>query len=64
LAAIAAEECRRLLELLGDADLRALALAKMEGYTDDEIANQLGCARRTVQRRLRLIRQLWEQEAP
>jgi DNA-directed RNA polymerase specialized sigma24 family protein len=64
LAAMAAEECRRLLGLLPDRDLRAIALCRMEGYNDDEIALRLGCARRTVQRRLRLIRQLWEQETP
>ena len=45
------------------AQLRAIVLLRMEGYTDDDIAARLGCARRTVQRRLRLIRQLWEQEA-
>jgi DNA-binding CsgD family transcriptional regulator len=32
----------------------------MEGYTNDEIAAQLGCARRTVARRLELIRKTWE----
>jgi DNA-directed RNA polymerase specialized sigma24 family protein len=63
LAAIMAEECGRLMELLGDTELQSIALLKMEGYTDEEIGMQLGCARRTVQRRLRLIRQLWEQEA-
>jgi DNA-directed RNA polymerase specialized sigma24 family protein len=63
LAAIMAEECSRLLGRLQDEELRAIVLLRMEGYTDDEIAERLGCARRTVQRRLRLIRQLWEQEA-
>jgi DNA-directed RNA polymerase specialized sigma24 family protein len=63
LAAVMAEECGRLMSQLGDAELRSIALLKMEGYTDDEIGRQLGCARRTVQRRLRLIRQLWEREA-
>lgn len=63
LAAMVAEECGRLLGLLPDPDLRSIALLKMEGYTDDEIALRLDCVRRTVQRRLRLIRQLWEREA-
>ena len=31
----------------------------MEGYNNDEIADQLGCARRTVARRLELIRKTW-----
>lgn len=62
LAAEVAEECRRLLELLGDDDLRTVALQKMEGYTVDEIAANLRCAPRTVARKLGLIRGLWEKE--
>jgi DNA-directed RNA polymerase specialized sigma24 family protein len=61
-AAQVAEECRRLLDSLGDPGLRALALWKMEGYTNDEIAARLDCAPRTVERKLRLIRRIWEQE--
>jgi RNA polymerase sigma factor (sigma-70 family) len=57
-----ADECRRLLDRLGDAELRAIALWKLEGYTNDEIAAKLDCVRRTVERRLQLIRQIWEQE--
>ncbi len=55
-AAQAAEECRRLLDLLEDESLRQVALARLEGYTNEEIAGRLGCARRTVARRLDLIR--------
>jgi len=36
----------------------------MEGYTNEEIAQRLGCARRTVQRRLNLIQDVWQHEAP
>ena len=63
-AAEVAEECRRLLAGLGDPDLEAVALWKMEGYDNAEIAAKLGCAPRTVERRLQLIRKLWEKEAP
>ena len=56
---MAAEESTRLLEALGDESLRQVALWRMEGYTTDEIAERLGCARRTVARRLELIRTLW-----
>lgn len=63
-AAELAENCQRLLGLLGDAELRAVALSKMEGYTTEEIAGQLKCAPRTVERKLRLIRGLWEKECP
>jgi DNA-directed RNA polymerase specialized sigma24 family protein len=58
-AAMMAEECQRLLDALDDDSLRQVALSRMEGYTSDEIADQLGCARRTVARRLDLIRKTW-----
>jgi hypothetical protein len=35
----------------------------MEGYTAEEIAAKLGCVPRTVKRKLRVIRDLWDQEA-
>jgi DNA-directed RNA polymerase specialized sigma24 family protein len=56
------EECRRLLEML-DADLQAVAVAKMQGYQNEEIAQQLGWSVRTVERRLQLIRKKWQREA-
>ena len=58
-AAMMAEECERLLSSLDDDSLRQVALSRMEGYTNDEIADQLGCARRTIARRLDLIRKTW-----
>jgi DNA-directed RNA polymerase specialized sigma24 family protein len=58
-AAQMAEECRRRLEQLPDPELRSIALWKMEGYTNDEIAERVGCVPRTVERRLRVIRALW-----
>src|SRR5262245_60536657 len=58
-----AEECQRLLDRLGDGELRSVALWKMEGYSIDEIAAKLGCAPRTVDRKLWVIRNLWEHEA-
>ena len=61
-AAQAAEECRRLLDRLGDDELRSVALWKMEGYTTEEIADRLGYVPRTVERKLRLIRTLWAEE--
>lgn len=61
LAALLAEECQRLLGQL-DERLRALALLKMEGYSNQEIAKRLGCALRTVERKLERIRDLWEEE--
>jgi DNA-directed RNA polymerase specialized sigma24 family protein len=63
-AAQVAEEFERLLDRLDDAGLRRVAVWKMEGYTNQEIAAQLECAPRTVERKLQLIRNLWEQERP
>jgi DNA-directed RNA polymerase specialized sigma24 family protein len=56
------EECARLLGQLGDDERRQVALLRMEGYTVEEIAAWLGCAARSVKRRLRLIRSIWERE--
>jgi DNA-directed RNA polymerase specialized sigma24 family protein len=58
-AAMVAEEYQRLLAVLDDDALRQVAISRLEGYTCDEIAGQLGCARRTVARRLDLIRKTW-----
>ena len=64
LAAQMTEECQRLLARLPDESLRTVALWKMEGYTNVEIAAQLGCVPQTVERKLRLIRTVWSNEAP
>jgi RNA polymerase sigma factor (sigma-70 family) len=58
-ATMLAEEFERRLSLLSP-ELQQLAIAKMEGYTNHELAAQLGCALRTVERRLKLIRRKWE----
>jgi RNA polymerase sigma factor (sigma-70 family) len=55
-----AEECRRLLDLLPDPTLRTVALLKLEGYSNEEIAERLGVVTRTVERKLNSIRSLWE----
>jgi DNA-directed RNA polymerase specialized sigma24 family protein len=61
-AAQVAEECRRLLDQLDDGNLRQMAIWKMEGFGNAEIAAKLNCAVPTVERRLRLIRKTWERE--
>jgi DNA-directed RNA polymerase specialized sigma24 family protein len=61
-AAEVAEECRRLLSLLADPELGAVAVWRMEGYTTEEIAAKLGKAPQTVKRKLRLIRDIWAKE--
>ena len=51
-----AEEYQRLLDRLPNAKSRSIAVWKMEGYTNEEIAAELGCATSTVERKLRAIR--------
>jgi DNA-directed RNA polymerase specialized sigma24 family protein len=56
------DECERLLSGLGDEELKSVALLRMEGYSVEEIAAQLGCVARSVKRKLQLIRSIWEKE--
>ncbi len=59
-AAEVSETCDGLLASLPDDTSRKIALLKLESYTSDEIAEQLGCTRRTVQRKLLVIRRTWQ----
>jgi DNA-directed RNA polymerase specialized sigma24 family protein len=61
-AAQVREQYQLLLARLGDPELETVAVCKMEGYTNDEIAAKLDCTVRTVERKLRIIRGLWENE--
>jgi DNA-directed RNA polymerase specialized sigma24 family protein len=61
-AAQVADECRRLLTLLGTDELRRIAQWKMEGDTVPQIAAKLRRAPRTVERKLQLIRKVWAEE--
>jgi RNA polymerase sigma factor (sigma-70 family) len=63
-AAEVADQCRRLLRRLGDKELEVVALLRMEGYSVEEVAERLGCAPRSVKRKLALIRTVWEKEMP
>lgn len=60
LAALVADECESLLRQLDDEELQHIALSKLEGYTNEEIASRLSCSLRTIKRRLSLIRRSWE----
>ncbi|MCO6458107.1 MAG: hypothetical protein J5I93_22615 [Pirellulaceae bacterium] len=52
-------QCRLMIESLNDPVLEQIAVWKLAGHTNDEIASEQGCARITIQRKLRLIRELW-----
>ena len=52
----------RKLQEADDPDLMEIALSKMQGASTKEVAQQLGCVRRTVERKILLIRNIWQQE--
>lgn len=58
----AAEQCRRLLGLLEDEQLHRIALGKLHGLTNEEIAGQEQLSLRTVERKLNIIRKIWARE--
>ncbi|MDB4733424.1 ECF-type sigma factor [Planctomicrobium sp.] len=61
--AVAAEMMELLLDRLGnvgDSKLQSLALASIEGESVSDIAKQTECSPRTVQRKLKTIRAIWE----
>ena len=54
------DQCRDMLEQLDDEMLARIATMKLEGFTNEEIASELDCAVRTVERKLFRIRLKWE----
>ena len=61
-AAAFAEDYERLLGKLTDPTLRTVALLRLEGRSIEEIAGALDVAPKTVDRKLQVIRTLWERE--
>jgi DNA-directed RNA polymerase specialized sigma24 family protein len=53
------EELHRRLALLDGEMLRDVALLRLQGYTNLEIAQRLGIAERTVRRKINRIRREW-----
>ncbi len=60
--AIMSEECLRLLTSLGEEELQQVAKWRLEGLTNDQIAAELGYSRRTVQRMVQNIRDIWSHD--
>ena len=56
------ETVERFFSHLGVGPLGEIAGAKLEGYSNAEIARRLGCSERTIERRLHLIREKCQQE--
>ncbi|MEC8553466.1 MAG: ECF-type sigma factor [Planctomycetota bacterium] len=56
------ESVEQLFSHLGVGQLRDLAVAKLEGYSNAELAQRFACSERTIERRLHLIREKLKQE--
>jgi hypothetical protein len=61
LAALVVDEYRRLRDSLKTEALRQVLDLRLEGHTREQIAQHLGCAERTVKRKLEVIREAWLQ---
>ena len=60
-AALVAEEYERLLARLDEESLRKVAVWKLEGDSNQDIAVKLGCSLRSVERKLWVIRKRWSE---
>lgn len=56
------ESIEQFFSHLGVGRLRDLAVGKLEGFTNAELAKQFECSERTIERRLHLIREKCQQE--
>ena len=61
-AAVMVENLEELLGRLEDQSLRQIALLKLEGYTNDEIAERINKTTRSVERKLNRIRLAWNEK--
>jgi RNA polymerase sigma factor (sigma-70 family) len=52
-------ECNDLFNQLDDDQLRLVAQRRLEGYSNAEIAQEVGCVPRTIERKLERIRAIW-----
>ena len=53
------ESCDQLLNAIPDETMKTIVLLKFQGATNGEIADELKCTRRTVERKLERIRRIW-----
>lgn len=53
------DSLKKFLSLFVDGELRSIVLYKIEGYTNEQVAEKIGRSVPTVERRLRLIRETW-----
>lgn len=53
------DEASRMIDALSESTLKTIAVMRFLGYSNDEIAEKLGCVTRTVERKLNVIRRIW-----
>lgn len=53
------ESCAQLLNALPDEMMKRIVLLKFQGAKNGDVADELNCTRRTVERRLERIRRIW-----
>lgn len=61
-AAVFVEQTRRLLECLDDDELRSVVMDRLAGYSNQEIAERMGCSLSKVERCRKLIRKIYQRE--
>lgn len=57
--AIMDEQQRDLFQALPDVSQREVARLRFEGFSNEEIAEQLGTSLRSVERKLKIVREIW-----
>lgn len=65
--AAATESFDQLLQTLdatGDPTLREITLLSISGHSSTELADRMGCTPRTIQRKLKTVRAIWERQSP
>ena len=53
------ESCAQLLNAIPDETMRKVVLLKFEGATNGEVAIEMNCTRRTIERKLERVRRIW-----
>ena len=53
------ESCAQLFDALADETMKKIVLLKFQGATNGEVASELNCTQRTIERKLERIRRIW-----
>lgn len=53
------ESCSQLLDAIPDEMMKRIVLLKFQGASNGEVADELKCTRRTIERKLERIRRIW-----